>query len=490
MKFFAFFLVFLFLGCTSKFYLQNDFTKDKTKLAINDQNLSKLPKFEGEILVNKIEFLNKFFSPWDENRKEFSKNEAFWALEILKNSNLFFEKDKKISKSFYDEIINNSNVKNYLKISKKAVILHETLIRNLPTTKAIFKDFKKHGKGIPFDLNANTFVNCLTPIFVSHFSKDKKFAFVFSDITSGWVDLKNIKFLNKKEIKDYKNSDFLVVTNSQKFRFGSILPFIKNGENFKIKILNEILDKNEIENFPLKFNDKNIKKVMEKFHLQAYGWGGFMGFKDCSLLMRDFFAIFGVWLPRNSKFQSIMGKKFDISNLNSSKKQKFITKNAQPYQTLLYLPGHIMLYIAPNLVWHSIWGLKTKNDKRAVIGGVVLSQLDIGIYKIPNKNLLINKISSLNILNFPQSVRFDRNLSKFLSLNFADKKDEVFQKTTFFPQTFNVINDKYKDDLKKIEPANNELKEKMKSFVKERTILIGGEIKLENGETNSKFKIK
>lgn len=492
MKILLILICFFLSGCSQKFYLENDFTKDKQKLALSDQNISKFPKFQGEILLNKDEFLEKTFSVWDRNFTKISSEEAFWGEEILNLKNLFFNKNEKITQDFLEKIAKNLNKKFYLKSQKTAILKNATLIRNLPTSRAIFLDFSLPGQGEPFDLNANTFLNDGAPLLISHFSKDKKFAFVFSDITSGWVEVKNLKILNKKQRNFYKKSDFLVVLKGDKFRFGAILPFVKSGQNYKIKIFNTLLLKDEAQEFPLKFNDENIKKIISNFQGKPYGWGGFEGFWDCSLLLRDFFAIFGFHLPRNSSLQSKIGTNFDLLKLNSFEKRKFLSSQAKPYQTLLYFNGHIMLFVGEDKIWHSIWGLKTKDNKRAVIGGVAITSLDIGKYKIPNKNLLINKITSANILDFARlkNVKFDKNLSEILSENLHQNDKNFIKNENFTPKVFNVVNQKYKDEITKIPLESDELKDKVKNFIKERSVMIGGEIRLESGEARGDLTIK
>jgi hypothetical protein len=79
---------------------------------------------------------------------------------------------------------------------------------------------------------------------------------------------------------------------------------------------------------------------------QPYGWGGRDGHRDCSSYLLDLFAQFDVKLPRNSAVQSQLGTmSVDLSELDEDEKTKLIRTAAREGVVLLYMPGHIMLYL-------------------------------------------------------------------------------------------------------------------------------------------------
>lgn len=88
-----------------------------------------------------------------------------------------------------------------------------------------------------------------------------------------------------------------------------------------------------------------VKRAFRLLHT-PYGWGGTGGKRDCSRLLMDLFASFGVLLPRNSKQQSKSGtERIDVAQLGDAAKAKAIEQAARRGLVLLYLPGHIMLYL-------------------------------------------------------------------------------------------------------------------------------------------------
>ena len=78
----------------------------------------------------------------------------------------------------------------------------------------------------------------------------------------------------------------------------------------------------------------------------TYGWGGSGGHRDCSRLMMDLFGAFGILLPRNSWRQSQAGtRRVDVGQLDEAAKIAAIEEAARAGVVLLYLKGHIMLYL-------------------------------------------------------------------------------------------------------------------------------------------------
>jgi hypothetical protein len=77
-----------------------------------------------------------------------------------------------------------------------------------------------------------------------------------------------------------------------------------------------------------------------------YGWGGTGDNRDCSRLMMDLFAGFGVLLPRNTWHQSQAGtRQVEVGHLSEAAKADTIAAMGRRAIVLLYLRGHIMLYL-------------------------------------------------------------------------------------------------------------------------------------------------
>ena len=119
-----------------------------------------------------------------------------------------------------------------------------------------------------------------------------------------------------------------------------------------------------------RYYDRHV--YAKEFYAEPYGWGGGYECRDCSATTRDFLGAFGIFLRRNSSKQAEDGHSINIKGLSKSKKKKTIISDAEPFRSLLYVPGHIALYLGQYkgepVIMHTYWGIR-KNDKTKLITG-------------------------------------------------------------------------------------------------------------------------
>lgn len=403
--------------------------KPKSEFPIIKNDLSTLSSSADDNFINQekatIEFLTKYFNPWNSSKLSYPKNEAMWGISY-KNKKIYLENHQLATKEWFDKLINNTNFDEYNLNVKKAITLKNTNVRVMPTNSPFFYNPKLPGEGFPFDYNQNSLLKINTPLIVSHLSLDRAWAYVESHFVGGWVDINNIAFVDENFIKEFKTSNYFISTK-EKFpiydpifreyvKLGSIFPkkdnkFIiaKNDEYQNAKILYIDLNPDEVTKMPLKNSSENRIKILETLLDEPYGWGGLLNNRDCSSFTQDYFSVFGKYLHRNSKAQTTNGKYFDMSNLNLDEKKEFIRKNGVPFSTLVYLKGHIMLYIGQKdkepLVAHNVWSirLKDKNNQefRHIIGKASLTTLEPGIELegFTKDSNILNKVLGITILN-------------------------------------------------------------------------------------------
>jgi hypothetical protein len=370
------------------------------------------------------DFFEKYFIPWNATKVSYSKLEAMWG-QSYKYKKVYLENHQLASSKWFDKQIDNSNFDEYNTLVKKAITLKNTNVRVLPTNSPMFYDPSKPGEGFPFDYNQNSLIKLNTPIIVSHLSKDRAWAYIESSTVGGWIEIGNLAFVSDEFIYKFKTSNYYVSVK-EKFpiydpifreyiKVATIFPkkynkFIiaKNDGNQNALISFIDLQEDEIEAMPLTFNTNNRIKIITQLINEPYGWGGLLNNRDCSSFTQDFFAPFGKFLHRNSKAQISNGKFLDMSKLTIEEKKTFMKENAIPFSTLVYLKGHIMLYVGIKdnepIVIHNIWSLRLKDHSgkkyRHFIGKATITTLEPakGMKDFDEDTNILNRVIGIVIL--------------------------------------------------------------------------------------------
>lgn len=386
-----------------------------------DVYLTNLP---SKYLSTQVKYEKDFFRVWNIKQITTRLNDALWANKAFTEKNSYGENLQKLQKDFFDSIENNVNYKDIKTLNLKAISLKELNIRAFPTDKPLFLDPSKAGEGFPFDYLQNSTIAPNKPLLVSHYSQDKEWAFIESSFTFGWVKSGDIVILDKKYTDLWQKAKQIVITEDGvpiyaedgSFLFhskiGMMLALIEENKhsytvltvskykNNKALYTRSKLSKKVAHLGILEFNPKNVSKIMTQLSKNHYGWGGFNSQRDCSSTLRDFYAPFGVWLPRNSYQQSRAGERISLEDLSTTEKIAKIEADGVPFRTLLYKSGHIVLYLGVYnneiIIFQNVWGVKTKKENkegRFIVGKAVFSTLELGKnlqYFDKNSSLLQN----------------------------------------------------------------------------------------------------
>jgi len=347
---------------------------------------------------------SKFFEPWQLIEMDLTETEKTWQFKYSKEAT-YRRSGRRIPKKWFSYQIKNSNFSEYNKVAQPAITIRHTDLKLYPTKLEIFYNPKRTGEGFPFDYNQNSAIYMNTPIFVSHYSKDKKWVYVKSSYAFGWVKYSDIAFVSTDFQQAFQNDKyFITVTdNLSLVEDGIDVSLVKMGTIFPMdKVTNEYIyagkdshgyatikhfstsELNLIARKPIKFNEFNIAYISNQLVGEPYGWGGKLQARDCSALTRDFFAPFGIYLPRNSSQQAkeSSGSYMSLSGLTDKEKEETILANAKPFRTLLYVPGHITLYLGKRnnkpIILHNYWGARLKNGKKRVMGRAIITTTKIG----------------------------------------------------------------------------------------------------------------
>lgn len=355
------------------------------------------------------EYEKKYFHVWNIAKSEITLQDAMWAHKSYNIGNSYGENLQHIEQDFFDTVLDNSNYGEFKTLNKKAVTLRKLNIRAMPSNRPVLLDPKKAGEGFPFDYLQNSTISPNKPILLSHYSKDKKWAFIESSFAYGWVESRDIITLDEKHIELWQQAEqvFIIKEGSPiysdkgEFLFystvGMMLALIdedqsdytvltvKRYKNQKAYFSKSKISKDISKKGILEFSSKNIATIIEEISKSNYGWGGMYGQRDCSSTLRDFYAPFGLWLPRNSYQQSISGEVIVLDKLNEKEKEEKIKQEAIVFKTLLYKRGHIGLYVGNYnnrpIIYQNVWGVKTQKDNkegRFIIGKPIFSTLEVG----------------------------------------------------------------------------------------------------------------
>lgn len=126
-------------------------------------------------------------------------------------------------------------------------------------------------------------------------------------------------------------------------------------------------------------------------------------------MMRDLFAAFGIWLPRNSAAQAKAGVFHSLEGMTAQEKEKAILRGGEPFRTLLWLPGHIGLYVGEfrgePVFFHDVWGVRSRlkdgREGRIILGRAVITGVKPGAERsdIAPEGLLIERMRGYTVIS-------------------------------------------------------------------------------------------
>jgi cell wall-associated NlpC family hydrolase len=146
-----------------------------------------------------------------------------------------------------------------------------------------------------------------------------------------------------------------------------------------------------------------------------YGFGGLDGGIDCSRLLVDLFASFGLDFPRFSGWQARAGSfSYDVTGIADEAKQAIIDKADKAGVVILQLPGHIMLYLgrdekgkamALHALSYYLRPCEPGLDTAMVVGKVQIGGLELG--RGTHKTALLERITSVTVIGGAPSAELE-----------------------------------------------------------------------------------
>jgi len=373
------------------------------------------------------EFNKKYFKPWSLTKLDIPKKDFGWEIRFVTKKPIYKAKGKVIPSYVYNKWIRNAQMDKVDSKKYKAITIRRTDVKALPTSAAFYRDPRRVGEGFPFDYNQNSALHINVPLYISHFSKDKRWAFVRASYAFGWIKITDLALVNNDFVKKFKNGNYAVTIKDNLrlyndknkptsiVKLGALFPISKDGQSYlmakrnfkgqarihKVKVEGQKL----IAEKPLPFTAENVAMLAKEFYGEPYGWGGSYECRDCSATTRDFLGAFGVFLRRNSSKQAKDGKStIYIKGLKKRAKKKKIIKEAEPFRSLLHVPGHIVLYLGEYkgepVIMHTYWGIRKNDGTKLITGRTIITTTEPGKERrdIREGSKLINTLKT--IVNF------------------------------------------------------------------------------------------
>ncbi len=317
-------------------------TKEEIKKYITSYDLPKLPKYDGDIEYN--------------------------------TSNI-------------DNILNNRNLDNIDSNITKGIVVKRTNLRSFPTNISFYD--KKNVKD--FDRLQETELLVNTSVLIIHQSLDNLWYFVISSTYFGWVLQSDVAYVSDSDYNYFiKNNSFGIITktsfniNDTILDMSVKLPLVKVNQDSLVLMMpiksnigyvekKEItINNDDVSLGYLPYTKENVYKLANAYINTPYSWGGKDVGVDCSSFISNLYRTFGFIFPRNTSSQnSSVGSVINLGSISDIEKLNIID-GTNP--SLLYMNGHVMLYIG------------VENNKHYIIhasgsdGKVVKSILDNSTY--------------------------------------------------------------------------------------------------------------
>ncbi len=269
-----------------------------------------------------------------------------------------YDGDIEYNSSNTGNILNNRNLNNINLNMAKGIVVKRTNLRSFPTNISFYD--KKNIKD--FDRLQETELLVNTPVLIIHQSLDNLWYFVISPIYYGWVLQSDIAYSRDSDYNYFINQNsFGIITkpslnvNDTILDMSVKLPLVKINKDSRVLMIpvkgnNGIVERKEItiNNDDvslgyLPYTKENVYKLANAYINTLYSWGGKDIGVDCSSFISHLYRTFGFIFPRNTSSQnSSVGKVINLTNKNDSEKLNIID-DTNP--SLLYMNGHVMLYI-------------------------------------------------------------------------------------------------------------------------------------------------
>ncbi|MDO8953756.1 MAG: SH3 domain-containing protein [Gammaproteobacteria bacterium] len=378
-------------------------------------------------------FLNRYFSAWTGNQVAFRQKDALEAetdfVKLYAARPGFGSNMHPLSLNWIQGLADNMNLAAFANMKVKGIVVNSDNLRQLPTDIPSFSTVSALASDYPFDSLQQSYIASGSPVFIWQVSRDGAWYLVMTENQLGWIHANSVAIVGDSFVHKWQANHFVMANDDNipimdddhifrmTSRIGILYPLVgtsKSAYTIYVPVVNTenhaiirqgSISKTYATAFPLALTQDHIAMIANKILGDSYGWGGIYGFRDCSATMKDIFAVFGIWLPRNSAYQAKAGQYISLTGLTDKQKLIKIRQLGVPFITFIDLPGHIALYLNDPqnkvMTLQTIWGLRTQADDgmgRAVIGETVIMPMDIDAQYSNITSTLMSRVTGITLI--------------------------------------------------------------------------------------------
>ncbi|ABA89697.1 NLPC_P60 superfamily protein [Syntrophotalea carbinolica DSM 2380] len=371
----------------------------------------------------------RFAAPWQAGWSGRSAEELFGNRQWLMENALYGGNRQPVPMPRRQRWLAQCAIETFPNADYPAITLRPSNLRGLPTRQPAFYAFSQPGEGFPFDYLQYSSIPASTPVRVRHRSADGCWVLVETEAMFGWLPAMDVAAVDTRLQQQYEAASWYVAVKDDvplTDAAGNVLAVAGlgslwaqpesgvvwvavRGEDGRAKLRRANYHADSVRRFPVLCTPANMAIIGNRLLGKPYDWGDQFGERDCSSTLRDLFACFGLYLPRNSAAQAVVAQRLGLSEVAVTDRPQVIRSQAQPWLTLAYMPGHIMLYVGEfrdqPVFLHAMWGIKVEDrqgrEGRYLVGKTVVTGLRVGEELIGIKRpggLLQERIQQLVLL--------------------------------------------------------------------------------------------
>lgn len=391
------------------------------------------PLFSKEQTALRMEgFLQEWLKPWYQTKPGPQRRDVEKIFQAYEKHPGFGPRGVRHDPGSASALLAGADLRGFPNNVRKAITVKNTSQRGMPTNEPRFLDPSQPGEGYPFDYLQHTSLPPATPILVIHASRDGSWLYTESALTHGWMPATDVAYVDENVMREFSSPRLAAVVRDnvqvaeigQGVDIGAIFPLAgpvdSGGMTVSVPVrgasgLAELrrvrLPAGTAVAMPMVMTPRNVAAVGNQMMRQPYGWGGLDDRRDCSALTHDLYVPFGVYLPRNSASQAAYGGSVPLGDMPGEQKEATIISQGIPFATLVWMQGHIMVYVGQYkgrpVIFHNMWGFHTFSesgrDGRLVIGRAVVTTLRAGeeVPAVGPSHILLNRVRSISILSRP-----------------------------------------------------------------------------------------